>query len=81
MTTISHSVHHEMASDSLYDLAGLYSALRFDFTEACVRVAEARRQQQTKDTPAHRTAVLEDRARIDAILDMYLDMHGELPGS
>jgi hypothetical protein len=81
MTTISDSLRHEVTVDGLYDLASLYAALRVDFTEACARFAEARRQQQTKDTPAHRTAVLEGHAQIDAILDIYLDMHVELPGS
>src|SRR3954464_11345523 len=47
-----------------------------DFTTACGELAEARFQQSCKDTPSHRAAVAEARARIDAVLDMYLDTVG-----
>jgi hypothetical protein len=43
-----------------------------DFVRACSEFAEAQRRQQAKDTPAHRTAVLDGCARVDAVLDMYL---------
>jgi hypothetical protein len=56
-------------------------AVVLDFTEACVRFTEASRQQQAKDTPAYRTAVLKGRARIDAILDIHLGMQAGFPGS
>jgi hypothetical protein len=46
--------------------------LRFDFTNACTKLAEVRQRQRAKDTPAHRGAVLESNAWIDAILDTYL---------
>jgi hypothetical protein len=46
--------------------------LRLDFARACTKFIEARRQQRTKDTPAHRAAVGERHARIDTVLDMYL---------
>jgi hypothetical protein len=52
---------------------GLESALDLDFTTACSELADARFQQSCKDTPVNRTAVAEARARIDAVLDMYLD--------
>jgi hypothetical protein len=81
MTTISHNLHHEVTGYRRHDLVSPYGALRFDFTEACVGFTQARRQQQAKDTPAHRTAVFKGRVRIDAILDIHLDMHAEFPGA
>ena len=53
--------------------AGLRSVLEDDFALASCEWAEARAQQQRKDTPAHRAAVAEAGARIDAVLDMYLE--------
>jgi|tagenome__1003787_1003787.scaffolds.fasta_scaffold20725192_2 hypothetical protein len=75
MTTIRHSLQHGLSSDSPLDLASLHDGLRLDFTQACAAFAEARRHQQAKDTPAHRSAILDGRARIDAILDSYVDLH------
>jgi hypothetical protein len=51
----------------------LEGALGADFVLACSDLAEARCQQCAKDTPGNRTAVAEAHARIDAVLDMYLD--------
>ncbi len=44
-----------------------------DFSAACVDLARARTSQQRKDTPAHRDAVRAGYARIDALLDMFLE--------
>jgi hypothetical protein len=52
--------------DSLQDVLGL------DFSMAYSELAEARLQRSCKDTPGNRAAVAEARARIDALLDMYL---------
>jgi hypothetical protein len=52
--------------DSLQDVLDL------DFSIACGELAEARLEQTCKDTPANRAAVEDARARIDALLDMYL---------
>jgi hypothetical protein len=52
--------------DSLEDVIGL------DFSTACSELAEARFQQTCKDSPSNRAAVAAARARIDAVLDMYL---------
>ena len=52
---------------------GLRSVLVEDFDLACCEWAEARLQQQAKDTPAHRAAVAEWTDRIDALLDLYLE--------
>jgi hypothetical protein len=52
--------------ESLEDVIGL------DFSTACSELDHARIQQSTKDTPTNRAAVAEARARIDAVLDMYL---------
>jgi hypothetical protein len=70
VTTLS---AHEPIIDSLPALPGLFDDLRSDFTQACTEYAQARRRQQAKDTPAHRAAVLDSRARIDAILDVHLE--------
>jgi hypothetical protein len=51
----------------------LDGALGLDFTLGCTELAQAQFQQSCKDTPDHRAAVVEARARIDAVLDMYLD--------
>jgi len=49
------------------------TVLEADFGQACYEWSEARFRQAAKDTPAHRAAVAEWGARIDAVLDMYLD--------
>jgi hypothetical protein len=56
--------------DSLEDVLGL------DFSMACSELADARLEQSCKDTPGNRAAVAAARARIDAILDMYLEAVG-----
>ena len=58
-----------IVSTTLDDLA---SVLSMDFATACCELAEARLVHSRKDTPGHRAAVTEIRARIDAMLDMYL---------
>ena len=55
------------ATESLEDVLGV------DFSLACCELADARLEQRCKDTPRHRAAVTEAHARIDALLDMYLD--------
>ena len=52
---------------------GIREVLEADFTAACSEWAQARSLQARKDTPAHRAAVAEWGARVDAVLDMYLD--------
>jgi hypothetical protein len=73
MTTLSRSPHDELISDGIHTVTGLLDALRAEFRHACAEYAEARRHQQAKDTPAHRTAVVESGAWIDTILDVYLE--------
>jgi hypothetical protein len=53
--------------------AGLRDELEVDFAQAATELAEARTRQAQKDTPDHRVAVAECSARLDAVLDMYLD--------
>ena len=53
--------------------SGLRDELEVDFARASCELAEARFLQAEKDTPDHRAAVAECSARIDAVLDMYLD--------
>jgi hypothetical protein len=74
MTTVSHSLYAEQVGDGLHDLISVHDRLLADFAQACAEFAQVRRHQQGKDTPAHRIAVLESRARIDAILDIYLEL-------
>ena len=50
----------------------LEGVLGLDFSVACSELADARFRQSCKDSPGHRAAVAEARARIDAVLDMYL---------
>ena len=52
---------------------GLRTVLEDDFAVARSAWSAARTRQQRKDTPAHRTAVVEAGAHVDAVLDMYLD--------
>jgi hypothetical protein len=56
--------------DSLEDVLGM------DLVTASGELADARLRQTYKDTPVHRAAVAEARARIDALLDMYLAAGG-----
>jgi hypothetical protein len=63
----------------LATLDNLESALSKDFAVGCTELAEARFRQSRKDTPGHRAAVAEAHARIDAVLDMYLDAAGRRP--
>jgi hypothetical protein len=53
--------------------SGLHDELEVDFATAACELAEARALQAEKDTPDHRAAVAECIARLDAVLDMYLD--------
>ena len=53
--------------------SGLRDELEVDFGRASCELAEARSRQAEKDTPDHRADVAECSARIDAVLDMYLD--------
>lgn len=48
--------------------------LRSDFAQARADLRAARLAQQAKDSPAHRTAVAAQRTRIDALLDLYLEV-------
>jgi hypothetical protein len=48
--------------------------LRPDFVQAGADLVAARLAQQAEDTPAHRAAVARQRARIDAVLDLYLEL-------
>ncbi|SDL85636.1 hypothetical protein SAMN05660642_01031 [Geodermatophilus siccatus] len=48
--------------------------LRPDFVQAGADLVAARLAQQAKDTPAHRAAVERQRARVDAVLDLYLEL-------
>ena len=53
----------------------LEGVLVLDFATALSQLAEARLERSRKDTPGNR-ALAEVRARIDAMLDMYLAAGG-----
>jgi|tagenome__1003787_1003787.scaffolds.fasta_scaffold20071775_1 hypothetical protein len=52
----------------------LRDELQADLVQARSDLDEARLRRLGKDTPDHRAAVLEVRGRIDALLDMWLDV-------
>jgi hypothetical protein len=52
---------------------GLAEELQHDFSRARAQLTLARLHRAKKDTPANRAAVAECLARIDAVLDMYLE--------
>jgi hypothetical protein len=52
---------------------GIREVLEADFAAACSEWAQARSVQSGKDTPAHRAAVAEWGARIDAVGDISRD--------
>jgi hypothetical protein len=54
----------------------LHTVLGLDFSTARFALLEARLRQALKDTPAHREAVAEAWARIDGLLDMYVEVGG-----
>jgi hypothetical protein len=60
-------------------LTTLTDDLRSDFLRARNDLLAARRDQQAKDCPAHRAAIEDRLAHLDAVLDLYLDLC--LPGS
>ncbi len=53
--------------------SGLRDELEVDFARAFCELTEARSRQAEEDTPDRRAAVAECSARIDAVLDKYLD--------
>ena len=52
------------------------TAHRENFMRTRNRLAEARLQQRQKDTPAHRAAIADRLAEIDAVLDAQLETEG-----
>lgn len=51
----------------------LEGSLQCDFDAARLHLVAARRDRQTKDTPAARRRVTECQAQLDSILDMWND--------
>ena len=56
-----------MVQDHLIDQIGV------DFAEACLELTRARLRREQKDTRANRAAVAECHARIDVVLDLFLE--------
>jgi hypothetical protein len=56
-----------IVEDSLVD------QISIDFSQACGELASARLRQRGKDNTANRAAVVDCRARIDVVLDLFLD--------
>jgi hypothetical protein len=61
-------------------LTTLTDDLRNDFLQARTDLLAARREQQVKDCLAHQTAVAEQVAYLDAVLDLYLDLFPRAAG-
>jgi hypothetical protein len=59
MTTPAHSLVDELASD---------------IAQARADLIAARLARQAKDTPAHRATVARQRDRLDALLDLHLEL-------
>ena len=59
MTTPAHSLVDELTSD---------------IAQARADLIAARLARQAKDTPAHRDAVARQRDRVDALLDLHLEL-------
>lgn len=54
--------------------SSLANSIQYDFDSARLELVAARREQQTKDTPAARRRVAERQAQMDRILDMWNDV-------
>lgn len=54
-------------------VTSLADSLQYDFDAARLELVAARREQQTKDTPAARRRLAECQAQVDRILDMWND--------
>ncbi len=51
----------------------LVDQISVDFAEACAELARTRLRKQEKDSKANRSAVAECHARIDVVLDLFLE--------
>jgi hypothetical protein len=54
----------------------LTDTLTEDFRTACAAFTAARSRRDEKDTPAHRADLAASLERVDAVLDVYLLVHG-----
>ena len=52
----------------------LVAELTSDIAQARADLIAARRAQQAKDNPAHRTALAHHQDRVDALLDLHLEL-------
>ena len=52
----------------------LRTELEAAFSRGREHLIAARLRQSEKDTPDHRASVVDCRARLDGVLDLYLDM-------
>jgi hypothetical protein len=59
----------------------LGSEILLDLSGARARLAEARRDQAERDCPENRAAVAECHARIDSLLDLFLETSASWGGS
>jgi len=67
------SYRHE-AAPAIGPVGDLRGDLVAAFGRACAQLVEARLQQAQKDTPSHRATVRACKARIDAVLDLHIEM-------
>jgi hypothetical protein len=64
----------EIAGTSLVPMIDPLAIVLDELAVARERLADARLRQSRRDSPAHRAAVAERLARIDALLDLYLEV-------
>jgi hypothetical protein len=67
------SYRHE-AVPAIGPVGDLRGELVADFGRACAQLVEAQLQQAKKDAPRNRATVRACKARVDAVLDLHIEM-------
>ena len=67
------SVHHPVQTSPPVVLGSLVEQLGADFASACAELTRARLHRRDRDSREHRAAVEEWSARVDVVLDLYLE--------
>jgi hypothetical protein len=66
-------LHHPVQTSPPVVLGSLADQLGADFAAACAELAQARLRRRDRDSREHRAAVEECSARVDVVLDLYLE--------
>ena len=67
------SVLHPVQTSPPVVPGSLVDQLGADFAHACTELTRARLRRSDRDSREHRTAVEECTARVDVVLDLYLE--------